>query len=202
MMAYPRTFGLIALALAAVVQPQMAHAAADPAEIAFWQSVDGSKDPREYQMYLNAYPNGAFAALAKSRLAGGLPAPHPTPTGLGVAPNPAPPDDPDGPALTISPPGGRVGQLFTIGCRNLPENSNSDMIIVVRAGSPVLPPNANSEQMKILTQGYSANCKFYNNTIPNFGPYAPGDYEVRFMSTLYNDDHKYEMKAKIAFTVR
>jgi hypothetical protein len=203
------TFGLAALA-----SSPAARAAADPAEIAFWQSVQDSKDPREYQLYLNAYPNGAFAALAQSRLVpaagpGGLqpiPLPAPGPQTVGVAaapaPVPAPDDDPPGPALTITPAGGRVGQVFTIGCVNLPENSSRDVIIVVRAGSPVLAPDTSPDQMKVLTSNYTANCRFYNNTLPGFGPYAPGNYEARFMSILYNDDHRFEMKAKIAFSVR
>ncbi len=190
------------LVFAALARPHPAHAAADAAEIAFWQSVDGTKDPREYQMYLDAYPNGAFAAIAKSRLASGAapapipaPVPQPEPTAEPVA-------DPSAPALTISPPGGHVGQMFTVGCQNLPENGRFDVIIVVRAGTPVLPPDANSAQMKVLTSAYTANCKAYNNNLTGFGPYAPGNYEARFMSQLYNDDHKYEMIAKVAFAVR
>jgi hypothetical protein len=193
----------MALALAALAQPQMAHAAADPAELAFWQSVNGTKDVREYQLYLDAYPNGAFAPIAKNRLAnGGPPAPAPIPLPGPVPPGPVPAADPDGPSLTISPPSGRVGQLFTVGCHNIPENGGGDRIIVVRAGSPVLAPDANSDQMKVLTPMYASYCKSYNNSIPGFGPYAPGTYELRFMSTLYNDDHKYEMKAQTTFSVR
>ena len=194
-----RAIAMIVVALATFAQPHAAHAAADAAEIAFWQSVDGTKDPREYQIYLNAYPNGAFVTIAKSRLAAGAtPGPGPAPP---VAPEPDP-VDPSDPALTISPANGRVGQIFTIGCVNLPENGRFDVVIVVRAGSPVLPPDANADQMKVLTSGYVANCKPSNNNLTGFGPYAPGNYEARFMSRLYNDDHKFEMKAKVAFSVR
>ncbi len=205
--------GLAALAIAAVAQPPAAHAAADAAELAFWQSVNGTKDAHEYQLYLDAYPNGAFAAIAKHRLPPADPAVAPAAPALAPIPLPGAPQaaaaaapaaqpDPDGPSLTISPPGGRVGQLFTVGCHNLPENGSSDVIIVVRAGSPVLPPDGRSDEMKVLTSQYSANCKGYNNNMPGFGPYAPGHYEVRFMSRLYNDDHKYEMKAQTTFSVR
>ena len=41
----------------------------EPVELAFWQSVEASDDPKEYQTYLKQFPEGAFAALAKSRLA-------------------------------------------------------------------------------------------------------------------------------------
>ena len=43
--------------------------AADAAEIAFWESVRDSKDATELRAYLERYPNGDFAALARRRLA-------------------------------------------------------------------------------------------------------------------------------------
>lgn len=39
------------------------------AEISFWESVRDSKNPAELRAYLQQYPNGAFKALAESRLA-------------------------------------------------------------------------------------------------------------------------------------
>jgi adenylate cyclase len=42
----------------------------EPVELAFWQSVEASNDPREYQAYLDQFPEGAFVALAEARLAG------------------------------------------------------------------------------------------------------------------------------------
>ena len=39
-------------------------------ELAFWQSVEASDDPKEYQAYLEQFPEGAFVALAEARLAG------------------------------------------------------------------------------------------------------------------------------------
>jgi hypothetical protein len=38
-------------------------------EISFWQSVEAGDTPAEYQAYLEQYPNGSFAALARTRLA-------------------------------------------------------------------------------------------------------------------------------------
>ncbi|HKO63555.1 MAG TPA: caspase family protein, partial [Pyrinomonadaceae bacterium] len=38
-------------------------------EIAFWDSVKGSTNPEDYRAYLKRYPEGAFAELAKNRLA-------------------------------------------------------------------------------------------------------------------------------------
>jgi len=44
-------------------------AAPDPAaEITFWNSVKDSRNAAELRAYLNAYPNGAFAALARIRI--------------------------------------------------------------------------------------------------------------------------------------
>ena len=40
-------------------------------EIAFWQSVQASDDEDEYRIYLERYPDGAFADLARARLQGG-----------------------------------------------------------------------------------------------------------------------------------
>jgi eukaryotic-like serine/threonine-protein kinase len=37
-------------------------------ELAFWNSVSASGDPRQYREYLNRYPQGQFAALAKLKL--------------------------------------------------------------------------------------------------------------------------------------
>ncbi len=43
---------------------------ADAAEIAFWESVQASDDDAEYEIYLERYPVGTFADLARSRLGG------------------------------------------------------------------------------------------------------------------------------------
>ena len=34
-------------------------------ELAFWQSVEASDDPKEYQAYLEKYPEGAFKPLGE-----------------------------------------------------------------------------------------------------------------------------------------
>jgi formylglycine-generating enzyme required for sulfatase activity len=41
---------------------------ASSTEIAFWSSIKDSTDPEDFRAYLNQYPNGKFAALAKNRL--------------------------------------------------------------------------------------------------------------------------------------
>jgi hypothetical protein len=53
--------------LVAVVLAGSAHAQS-PGEISFWESVRDSKDPAELRAYLQQYPNGTFAAIAKRRI--------------------------------------------------------------------------------------------------------------------------------------
>ena len=57
--------------------------AQDAGEISFWESVQSSKNPAELRAYLQAYPQGQFAALARVRIAalGGDAQPSPQPSG-------------------------------------------------------------------------------------------------------------------------
>ena len=64
-----------AMALAQAVAPAPATAPAatggpqaSPAEIEFWNTVKDARNPAEFKAYLETYPNGAFAALAKVRI--------------------------------------------------------------------------------------------------------------------------------------
>ncbi|MDP6708022.1 MAG: caspase family protein [Alphaproteobacteria bacterium] len=55
--------------LAALAEPKAApEDEADATELAFWRSIQESRDANVYRAYLKAYPNGAFAPLAKARL--------------------------------------------------------------------------------------------------------------------------------------
>lgn len=53
------------------VSPPDKTVSADPAaiELAYWNSIANSTNPADYESYLNQYPNGRFADLAKNRLA-------------------------------------------------------------------------------------------------------------------------------------
>jgi serine/threonine-protein kinase len=51
-----------------VIQKPDSGATETAVELAFWNSVSASSDPRQYREYLNRYPQGQFAALAKLRL--------------------------------------------------------------------------------------------------------------------------------------
>ena len=62
-------------------------------ELTFWQTIAGSDDIAQYQAYLNRYPNGTFAELARLRITalGGTPPTAPAPSGpASVSPPPAP----------------------------------------------------------------------------------------------------------------
>ncbi len=67
----------------------------DAYELAFWESIRSSENPAEYRAYLNAYPDGRFASLARTReqqYAARQPAPAaPTPAPAPAARPPAPP---------------------------------------------------------------------------------------------------------------
>lgn len=61
---------------------------ASKTELAFWQSIGESESLSDYKAYLDKYPNGAFAALARSRLeslAKAAPAPSPEETQIELA---------------------------------------------------------------------------------------------------------------------
>jgi hypothetical protein len=69
------------LAIAAQPEPPAADR-----ELAFWASVKDSRDPADFQAYLEQYPSGTFAALARNRLAALQPQAAATP----APPTPAP----------------------------------------------------------------------------------------------------------------
>lgn len=45
----------------------LAQPATDAAELEFWRSIQNSTNPAEYRAYLEAFPNGRFAPLARVR---------------------------------------------------------------------------------------------------------------------------------------
>lgn len=59
----------LAIAAALLFHPAATLAQTDvSAEITFWNSVKDTRNPAEIVAYLNKYPNGTFASLAKIRL--------------------------------------------------------------------------------------------------------------------------------------
>ena len=86
--------------------PAAADAEAGSTETMFWKAIENSTDPAEYQAYLDSYPNGKFAKLARARVAsysGGnvtsteratKPAPEPEQAEQQAALEPVPPSQP------------------------------------------------------------------------------------------------------------
>lgn len=84
--------------------------AQDAGEIEFWKSVQNSKNPAEFQAYLDTYPNGRFAPLARLRITqlGGKPAASPAerPAATPQQAAPASPAPPAEPGRAEAPPAG------------------------------------------------------------------------------------------------
>jgi formylglycine-generating enzyme required for sulfatase activity len=109
-------------------------------ELLFWESIRNSDNPADFRAYLEAYPNGRFAPLARIRAGAAAPSsPPPTPPSDGSQPGPAPPErgvivDPRPPPQTPSsgqsraPVSPQVGDVFR-DCDGCPE------VTVVPAGS-------------------------------------------------------------------
>lgn len=63
----PRTVAAVVALAALLSAAASADEASDRAEMAFWRSIEDSKNPAEYRAYLEAFPNGRFAPLARVR---------------------------------------------------------------------------------------------------------------------------------------
>jgi uncharacterized caspase-like protein len=83
---------------AAAAKPAVASAAPNAAatvatelalDLAFWDAVKDSRSPADYRAYLEQYPNGRFAALARVRSAAGPVVAAAAPTAAVAAPPPA-----------------------------------------------------------------------------------------------------------------
>ncbi len=60
--------GDFVFALPEGARPPATPGAAAEAELAFWQSIQGSEDPELFKAYLRQFPNGIFAPLARKKL--------------------------------------------------------------------------------------------------------------------------------------
>jgi hypothetical protein len=60
---------VVLFAFAPAALPQSAEAEAMRMEMVFWESVRSSTDPADFKAYLEKYPKGNFAVLARNRLA-------------------------------------------------------------------------------------------------------------------------------------
>lgn len=134
----------VSLATALACAPAIAQNAPVPnaaqrqADITFWTSIKDSKNPEEYNAYLQAFPSGIFAPLARLRikqLAAGSPAPataQPAPS----APPPAP--STAQPAPSAAPPAPAIAQPAPAGPPE-PESGAPP------AGAPAAPPSQSAQ---------------------------------------------------------
>lgn len=59
---------LLMVILCVTIRPPAAGAQSDDADITFWNSVKDSADPDEFRAYLESFPDGRFAPLARVRI--------------------------------------------------------------------------------------------------------------------------------------
>jgi hypothetical protein len=190
------------LACGLLVGAAQAQPMTDPADLTFWQSIQNSTNPDEFVAYLQAFPNGRFAALARLRAGqGAAPPPASGPAAAPAAtPGPVADDTANDYKITITPAAGRVGQQFTPSCGTVPFGTTYDQLVIVPAGTPVTQPGTATETSRVLWMSYTPQC----TNLAKAGPFAPGAYELRWMTSLFNNDSpkRYELKAKAPFTVR
>jgi len=135
---------------------------------------------------------GAAPSLVLAQVAG-------TTGGGGQAAGPVKKDVGEGETITLTPPNLRVGETAQVSCNNFPRPTSADELIVVPAGSPDLDPGTpQGAGIRVLVRIYALNCTAYVNRI---GPFAPGAYEIRDMTTLYNNDNRREIATRTAFSV-
>jgi hypothetical protein len=180
--------------------------AADPADVTFWQSVQNSKNPAEYNAYLHAFPHGQFVELAHARLNElshpvaqinpiPLPATKPgpvfaaasAPAGLGPVVGKG--------TITVKPESPQVGDKIELTLERFPHLTTMDLIVIVPSGSP----DSTGANSGATTWAYATLCQ--NTAACSLGPFAPGTYEVRWLTQLYNNQQKYQVGARTQFTV-
>jgi uncharacterized protein YgiM (DUF1202 family) len=127
-------------------RPQLAQTD-DRADITFWESIKDSKNPAEYKAYLDTFPNGKFAALARARIAAAsapapatAPAPSTSapalPAAAPTAPAAPPPAAPAAAPVEVEPMNATYAAAANAVVRAQP-SARSAQIGSVRAGSEV-----------------------------------------------------------------
>lgn len=93
----------------------------------------------------------------------------------------------------------RVGQKMVANFREFPDPGDSDQLVVVAAGAPD-NVTASSQGEKPLSYTYVT--RYFLDNGWEVGPFAPGRYEIRWLTTLYNNEKKLEVGARAQFSVR
>jgi hypothetical protein len=93
--------------------------------------------------------------------------------------------------ITATPNPAEVGDQITLTFANFPKSVGGfDELIVVPVGTPDTAYNIGSSFRQNLAAG--------NDIV---GPFAPGTYEARWLTTLYNNESKMQVGARTQFTV-
>jgi hypothetical protein len=112
------------------------------------------------------------------------------------AAQPAPGTVSDG-KIVVTPAKVRVGQKFKITCVDCPDPGPQDKLIIVNAGAP--------DDVVHDTPGavvaYNAATTYYWQYGWEAGPYSPGNYEARWLTTLYNNEQRFEIGARGQFSI-
>jgi formylglycine-generating enzyme required for sulfatase activity len=93
-----------------VITPQGVRSSPDPLEQGFWETIKSSDSAANFQAYLDAYPNGAFASAARERLQAILLNSPSKPPDIAEGSTSTIRDCPECPELVLIPPGS-----FTMG---------------------------------------------------------------------------------------
>ena len=132
MISYPAG-AVIGLALVLLAPPARAQ---DAADLAMWQSIAHSNNPAEYRAYLETFPNGRFAGLARLRATAAAPQPATPPSSLGAPIHPAAPPPAD---VWLRPARASVrlvdGVVLDLDATGLRQSSNL-RIVIVPVGTP------------------------------------------------------------------
>jgi hypothetical protein len=92
----------------------------------------------------------------------------------------------------------RVGQKMAVSFQGFPEVGEGDIAQVVAAGAPDnVQPSSSGEKPLAFT--YLGRYQVENGW--EIGPFAPGLYEIRWLTTLYNNERKLEVGARAQFSV-
>ena len=180
--------------------PAWAAERASQEEVTFWKSVSATNNPAELRAYLNAYPNGAFVAIAQNRLGLLVPPAGTLPAGSlpqGPPPQPATAMPIAAPALAhlwTSRPNFRLVDgvtldLDTTGLRNA---SNLRLIVV-----PASAPLAITDPDRLALDSTAVPVTRMRLTIPS-GP--PGADELR-LYFIPNTGTGYQLAARVPVTI-
>jgi hypothetical protein len=157
------------------------------ADVVFWQSIEGSRDAADYQSYLNEFPNGRFAPLARSRIAryepassrvGGISSSLPSPSTASVSarPSAANASPTSNPASPHAGPAQLALAKATNSIEEMPMGNHSNFILI---GESLEKTDADLLVKRFERFGYHPKI-ITAGSRPNryslkFGPYSPAD---------------------------